>query len=98
MREFKSAVANSRKSARWKNIKTTWPDLCDRLRKTIYTAETSEEYWAMSKDDRDAAKDKGCFVGGYLRNGRRKIVDVECRSLVTHDVDTPDPDFFERFT
>ena len=98
MREFKIAVANSRKAAKWKNIKTTWPDLCDRLRKTIHTAETSEEYWAMSKDDRDAAKDKGGFVGGYLRNGRRKIVDVECRSLVTHDVDTPDPDFFERFT
>ena len=97
MREFKIAVANSRKAARWRNTKSTWPDLCARLRNTIYTAENSEEYWAMSKDDRDAAKDKGAFVGGSLRNGRRKIVDVECRSLITHDVDHPEPDFFDRF-
>ena len=51
----------------------------------------------MDKDARDAAKDRGGFVGGYLRGGRRKITDVECRSLITHDVDTPDPDFRERF-
>lgn len=97
MREFKIACAGSRKAARWANQKITWPDLCGRLKNTSYTSETSEEYWAMSKDDRDAAKDKGGFVGGYLRNGRRRIADVECRSLITHDVDTPEMDFYERF-
>ena len=97
MREFKIACAGSRKAARWANQKVTWPDLCGRLKNTSYTSETSEEYWAMSKDDRDAAKDKGGFVGGYLRNGRRRIADVECRSLITHDVDTPEMDFYERF-
>ena len=56
MREFKIAVAGSRKAARWKNIKITWPDLCSRLRKTVYTSETAEEYRAMDKDARDAAK------------------------------------------
>ena len=98
MREFKIAVAGSRKSARWRNITSTWPDLCKRLSATVYTPETSEEYRAMGKDDRDAAKDKGAFVGGYLKNGRRKMVDVECRSLVTHDVDHAAPDFYDRFT
>ena len=97
MREFKIACAGSRKAARWANQKITWPDLCGRLKNTSYTSETSEEYWAMSKDDRDAAKDKGGFVGGYLRNGRRRIADVECRSLITHDVDSPETEFFERF-
>lgn len=97
MREFKIAVAGNRKAARWRNIKITWPDLCSRLRKTVYTSETAEEYRSMDKDARDAAKDRGGFVGGYLRGGRRKITDVECRSLITHDVDTPDPDFRERF-
>ena len=97
MREFKIAVAGSRKAAKWKNTKTTWPDLCARLQKTLFTSETSEEYWNMSKDDRDAAKDQGGFVGGYLSGGRRKTTNVKCRSLITHDVDTPDPDFLIRF-
>lgn len=97
MREFKIAVANSRKAGTWRNITQTWPNLQDRLKTTVYTAETSEEYWAMTKDERDAAKDKGGFVGGYLKNGRRRITDVQVRSLITHDVDDPEPDFRERF-
>lgn len=98
MREFKIAVASSRKAGKWTNTTMTWLDLCARIRKTFYTAETSAEYWGMTKDERDAAKDRGGFVGGYLKNGRRKITDVECRSLITHDVDDPDPGFFDRFT
>ena len=66
MRQFKIACANSRKAARWKNTTITWEALCERLRSTVYTKETSDEYWAMSKDDRDAAKDNGAFVGGSL--------------------------------
>ena len=98
MREFKIACASSRKAAKWKNMTVTWPDLCSRLQTTMYTAETQEEYRAMSKDDRDTAKDKGAFVGGSLKGGRRKIVNVECRSLITHDVDSPELDFLDRFT
>ena len=97
IREFAIACARSRKAKTWKNKKTTWPGLCERLKKTERTAETSEEYWAMGKDDRDAAKDKGGFVGGYLKGGRRRVADVEYRSLITHDVDTPGPDFHDRF-
>ena len=98
MREFKIACASSRKAAKWKNMTVTWPDLCSRLQTTMYTAETQEEYRAMSKDDRDTAKDKGAFVGGSLKGGRRKIVNVECWSLITHDVDSPELDFLDRFT
>ena len=98
MREFKIACARSRKAKTWKNQKATWPALCEKLKKTVYTSETAEEYRAMGKDDRDAAKDRGGFVGGSLKNGRRRVADVECRSLVTHDVDSPGPDFYARFT
>ena len=66
MREFKIACARHRKAKTWKNVSTTWPDLRARLCATTYTAETQDEYWAMSKDDRDAAKDRGSFVGGFL--------------------------------
>lgn len=97
MRELRIACANSRKALRWNNTKITWPDLCRRLKKTNYTSETTDEYRAMSKDERDAAKDRGGFVGGSLKDGRRKAANVECRSLITHDVDTPEPDFRDRF-
>lgn len=97
MREFKIACAGSRKALRWKNTAISWPELCGRLKTTVYTSETPDEYWAMSKDARDAAKDRGGFVGGALKDGRRRVMNVECRSLITHDVDTPEPDFLEQF-
>ena len=83
MREFKIAYAGSRKAARWANTKTTWPDLCARLKRTQYTPESSEEYWAMSKDERDTAKDRGAFVGGSLKDGRRKITFTSSRNTCT---------------
>ena len=97
MREFTIAVAGSRKAAYWKNKKVTWEALCEKLRKTIYTSETEEEYQAMCKDDQSDAKDRGGFVGGYLIGGRRRIVNVKFRSFITFDVDTPEPAFYKRF-
>ena len=97
MRELKIACAAHRKALKWKNITTAWPDLRDRLCATAYTAETQDEYWAMGKDERDAAKDKGCFVGGYLNNGRRKTENVGCRSLIMLDGDELAPDFISGF-
>ena len=97
MREFKIACARSRKAKTWKNVSIAWPDLLDRLCTTAYTSETPEEYWAMGKDERDAAKDKGCFVGGSLNKGRRKAENVECRSLITLDGDALATDFIDGF-
>lgn len=97
MREFRIACAGSRKAATWANQKITWDSFCKRLQKTVYTSETLEEYWAMSKDERDDAKDKGAFVGGYLINGRRKRENVKFRSFITFDVDSPDLDFLKKF-
>lgn len=97
MRELKIACATHRKALKWKNTTTAWPDLRDRLCATVYTAETQGEYWAMGKDERDAAKDKGCFVGGYLNKGRRKTENVSCRSLITLDGDELAPDFIDGF-
>ena len=97
MREFRIACAGSRKAAQWVNQKITWSDLCKKLRETIYTSETAAEYRAMSKDDRDAAKDRGGFVGGYLTGGRRRIENVKIGSLNTFDVDTTELDFYKKF-
>lgn len=97
MREFKIAVAGTRKAGKWKNESTSWPELCARLQKTIHTSETLDEYLAMDRDHRDAVKDKGGFVGGSLKNGRRRMGDVKCRSLITLDGDHVEIGFIERF-
>ena len=41
MREFKIAVAGSRKAAWWKNTKTTWEELCGKLSVAVKTSETA---------------------------------------------------------
>jgi putative DNA primase/helicase len=97
MRELPIAYGNSCTAKIWTNKTTRWDDLCDRLSLTIRTTESAEEYSKMKKADRDAAKDKGGFVGGQLGNNRRKIDTVACRSMLTMDVDTAEADFIDRF-
>jgi len=97
MRELKVAYGGSRNALKWSNKTITFDALCERLKVTIRTPETAEEYPRLPKDERDSIKDKGGLVGGYLREGRRKVDNVLCRSLASHDVDTPDEGFLERF-
>ena len=97
MRELSIAYGNSCFAKTWSNKTTSWDDLCKRLSTTIHTTESSEEYPNMKKSDREAAKDIGGFVGGQLRNNRRKIEAVACRSMLTMDADHADVNFIERF-
>nr|MCR4708149.1 virulence-associated E family protein [Clostridiales bacterium] len=62
-------------------------DLCQRLETTLRTSESAEEYAKASKSARDRIKDRGGFVGGALRGGRRKRDHVACRSIVVLDGD-----------
>jgi len=89
------ATAQSRFAKYWKNSNTTWPDLVKRLESTTRTSETMVEFKNMSKKDRDAKKDVGGFVGGALRNGRRKSENVLNRYLVCLDADYAGFDFLE---
>ena len=86
-RELKIAVGDSCHAFRWINKTITFDALCGRLETTIRTSETVEEYAKAPKPVRDDIKDRGGFVGGALRNGRRKRANVECRSLVVLDAD-----------
>ena len=81
------SVAGSRKSTRWAPTETTWPALCERLRTPIRGTESHEAYMRMPKAQQDALKDIGGFVGGTLRGGRRKAVNVTGRDLITLDLD-----------
>ncbi|MCD7803531.1 MAG: virulence-associated E family protein [Oscillospiraceae bacterium] len=82
------ATASSRKSVSWKNQETTWGQLAQRLSITQRTAETQDEYSTMRKSQKDDIKDVGGFVGGSLRNGRRKAESIITRQLLTLDIDS----------
>ena len=81
MRELKIALGNSRQTKLWSNKTMSFEAICDRLKMPIRTSETAEEYPKLPKVQRDQIKDKGGFVGGHLRDNRRKIANVECRSM-----------------
>lgn len=84
---MKIAYGNSRMEKKWKNNEISWEDFCKRVSATQTTTETVEEYRKMSKPRQDAIKDVGGFVGGHLKEGRRKNGTVLCRSMLTLDMD-----------
>jgi len=94
--ELKIATADSRTARRWVNKKITWDALCGQFEQPRRTIETVAEYGKLTKDRRDSAKDKGGFVLGHLRGGRRKKDTVEARSGITLDADHADVDFVNR--
>ena len=98
MRDLPIAYGNSCYAKTWSNKTIRFDALCNRLSTTIRTSETAEEYPKLAKADRDRAKDKGGFVGGQLRDNRRKRENVVCRSMLTEDVDHADTVFIQRFT
>ncbi len=87
MRQYRIAVGASRTARQWHNKTVTWSELAGRLLEDRCTGETVSEYHNASKEQQGAWKDVGGFVGGYLREGRRKSGYVDYRSLVTLDAD-----------
>ncbi len=93
MRELSIAYGNSRSAKQWSNKTIRFGELKERLKTTIRTPESAEEYARFPKSKKDAAKDHGGFVAGVLKGGRRKIDTVESRSMVALDGDRIDPEF-----
>lgn len=89
------AVGNSKTSKHWKNRSIMYSALVDKLSQTTRTPETYAEYKKMSKTDRDRIKDVGGFVGGNLKEGRRKAENVQNRTLLTLDLDYVNGDVWE---
>ena len=97
MRELNIAYGNSCHAKTWPNKTISFDALCERLSATVRTSESAEEYAVMSKAERDRTKDRGGFVGGQLRDNRRRRETVVSRSMLTEDVDHANPDFITRF-
>lgn len=84
---YKIAIAPNRKSKTWKNEEYSWDEIVERLSNPVVTQETYEEYQKMDRGARSEIKDVGGYVGGWLKEGRRKSGNVAVRSLVTLDLD-----------
>jgi len=81
------ATGRSKKEIHWKNKSILYSALIEKLSTTTRTPETYAEYKKLPKTDRDNLKDVGGFVGGSLKNGRRKAENVANRTLLTLDLD-----------
>lgn len=80
---MKIATARKKTSTHWRTQEITWEQFLDRLRKPLRTGETAREYKAMSKAERDLAKEAaGGFVAGALSCGQRKTTNVTERSMI----------------
>jgi len=84
---MKISVCNSKTDKKYKNQEQTWAYLKERNSNPVRTTETAEEYPKLSKAQRDAAKDHGGFVGGWLKGGVRKNGNVISRIVGALDAD-----------
>ncbi len=97
MRNLAIAYGNNRQAKTWVNKTIQFDDLKERLKTTIRTTESAEEYAKMSRAQRDTAKDHGGFVAGVLKGGRRKIDTVEVRSMLALDGDRINRAFLDNY-
>lgn len=96
-KEIIIAVGAHANSTNWRNQKTTWEAFAEKLSKTTRTSEKLEEYMRMEKKEKARIKDVGGYVGGHVKGGRRKLVNIAFRTLLTLDVDFVDGDFWADF-
>lgn len=93
--DLQISTGKSRYEKNWKNKSMLWSVLLSRLSRSVETAETHTEYMKMSKDQQDNLKDIGGFVGGHLKEGKRKTGSVASRQILTLDADFAPKGFWE---
>ena len=86
-RELKISTAPSRTAVKWTNKLTTLQDMTAMAYEPVVVELTKSEYFSLPKGEKDKVKDVGGFVGGHLKNGRRRKGHVLARSFVTLDID-----------
>lgn len=67
MRSLSLAYGNSRQAKTWVNKTIQFDELKERLKVTIRTPESAEEYAKMNKAQRDLAKDPRWLCGRVLK-------------------------------
>ena len=94
--EIHIATVPSRYAKLCKNKALAWSAFLTQLLTTIRTKETLQEYLKMSKQEQDQIKDRGAYIGGWMKGGRRKADCLEHRTLITLDADFADPDLLDK--
>jgi predicted P-loop ATPase len=86
-KEINIATAGNRFAKKWKNKSLTISEFVKSISVTTRTQETFDDYLAMPKDDQDAIKDVGAFIGASCKEGRRRKEDIANRHILTLDLD-----------
>ena len=86
-KEIKISIASNRKSTNWITQNLKWSDFINKVSKPIRTNESIEEFLKLNKSKQDELKDVGGFVGGTLKEGRRKAENILDRYVVSLDAD-----------
>ena len=86
-KEIDIATAGNRFAKKWKNKSLTISEFVKSISVTTRTQETFDDYLAMPKDDQDAIKDVGAFIGASCKGGRRRKEDIANRHILTLDLD-----------
>ena len=97
MRNLPVAYGNSCFAKKWSNETISFEELCEKLKTTIKTTETQEEYPNLPKREKDRKKDHGGFVGGLLKDNRRKRENIVSRSMLTLDADNASVELIANF-
>ena len=95
-RELTISTATTRRATTWTNELTDKQALTARHADPHTSNTTTAEYHDMPKDRRDNLKDVGGYVGGHLRQGKRRKGHVHGRSFITLDLDEAPTDLIER--
>ena len=90
-RQITISAAGSRAADLWPAQRLLWSELVARLAAPVKGTETLEAYKRLKKGQQDQLKDVGGFVGGPLRDNRRKAANVLGRDVVTLDLDNIQP-------
>ena len=85
------SVGESRRSISWRPQRLRLSEFYEKLRTPARGAERQEDYFKLTKKERDALKDVGGFVAGTLATPRRKSDGVTGRDLITLDLDQIPP-------
>ena len=94
--DLQISIGRTRFDTHWKNGTMKWSTLLDKLSKSVTTTETHAEYMRMGKEAQDKIKDIGGFVGGHLKEGKRRNGNVASRQIITLDLDFPPADLWEQ--
>ena len=90
-RKIKIATGTNRRSLQWLQQEMLWSDFVQKLSAPVRTSEAYAEYRGYTKAKQDAVKDIGGFVGGTLKEGKRRNEYAGERHLITLDADTIQP-------